>query len=241
MQKSDLWRFRVQFYFLSTRQKKCNSTGRICQKTFGKSKKVWYYIGMKEMKQIIANNIIKLRKENKLTQAELAQKLNYSDKAISKWERAESIPDIEILKKIGDMFGVTVDYLITEDAELSKDKFKLPQKNRAKQISIILLGITLAWLVATIVFVYASINFEYTLWTAFVWAVPISCVVYLVFYKKWGVGNKISELIANTLLCWSLLASIYVQFLSYNLWLIFFIGLPIQVVIVLWSNIKSIK
>ena len=196
---------------------------------------------MKEMKQIIANNIIKLRKEHKLTQAELAQKLNYSDKAISKWERGESIPDIEILKKLGDMFGVTVDYLITEDAELTGAKYKLPEKSKAKQISILMLAITLVWLVATIIFVYTKINFDYSLWTVFVWAVPVSCVVYLVFYRKWALGNKIAELIANTILCWSLLTVIYLQFLSYNLWLIFFVGLPIQVALVLWSNIKSIK
>lgn len=196
---------------------------------------------MKELKQVVANNIIKLRKENKLTQAELAQKLNYSDKAISKWERGESIPDIEILKKIGDMFGVTVDYLITENAEQFKGKYLLPEKSKAKQISIIMLAITLVWLVATIVFVYVNINFNYSLWTAFVWAVPLSCVMLLVFYRKWAIGNKILELVVNTILCWSLLTVIYLQFLSYNLWLIFFVGIPIQIALVLWSNIKSIK
>ena len=62
---------------------------------------------MNELKNIIASNITYLRKQKKLTQAELAQELNYSDKAVSKWERGESVPDIETLKNIAEMFEVT--------------------------------------------------------------------------------------------------------------------------------------
>ena len=75
---------------------------------------------MNDLKQIIASNISKLRKQKKLTQLEFAKALNYSDKAISKWERAESIPDIIILKQIADLFGVTVDYIINEHTDNEK-------------------------------------------------------------------------------------------------------------------------
>ena len=75
---------------------------------------------MSDLKQIVANNIIKLRKEKKLTQAEFANKLNYSDKAVSKWERAESTPDIIVLKQISDLFGISVDYLLNEHTESEK-------------------------------------------------------------------------------------------------------------------------
>ena len=68
---------------------------------------------MEDIKQIIAKNIASLRTDSKLTQLELAEKLNYSDKAISKWERGESIPDVITLKAVADLFGVTVDYLLT--------------------------------------------------------------------------------------------------------------------------------
>ena len=60
---------------------------------------------MEDIKPIIAKNITALRQGAKLTQIELAERLNYSDKAVSKWERAESIPDITVLKTIADMFG----------------------------------------------------------------------------------------------------------------------------------------
>ncbi|MBP5780548.1 MAG: helix-turn-helix transcriptional regulator, partial [Clostridia bacterium] len=70
---------------------------------------------MEEYKQIISNNISHLRRSKGMTQAELAEKLNYTDKAISKWERGESIPDAIVLKQIADMFGVSVDYLFTKE------------------------------------------------------------------------------------------------------------------------------
>ena len=68
---------------------------------------------LEDIKRVIADNIALLRKGSGMTQIELAEKLNYSDKAISKWERGESVPDISVLKQIADMYGVTVDYLIT--------------------------------------------------------------------------------------------------------------------------------
>ena len=69
---------------------------------------------MEEMKKTVAANIAELRKFNHMTQAELADKLCYSDKAISKWERGESIPDVFTLKQVADLFSVTVDYLLTD-------------------------------------------------------------------------------------------------------------------------------
>ena len=70
-----------------------------------------------DLKQTIAKNITALRQGRKMTQIELAEKLNYSDKAISKWERGESIPDVTVLKSIADLFGVTLDYLLQESHE----------------------------------------------------------------------------------------------------------------------------
>lgn len=192
---------------------------------------------MKDMKSIIATNIIKLRKENKWTQAELAEKLNYSDKAISKWERGESIPDIEILKSLADMFGVTVDYLITENAETFGDKFKLPKQNKANQIAITLLGVSLVWLIATVIYVYGNISSGNDLWITFIWAVPLTCIVLYVFNRKWG--NKKFEFYINTVFNWTLLTSLYLQFFSYNIWLVFLIGVPIQVIIFLLASIRG--
>ena len=75
---------------------------------------------MVDYKINFSKNLIKLRKSINYTQADLAKKLNYSDKAISKWERSESMPDIYMLKEMADFFGVTIDFLLAEhkDEEL---------------------------------------------------------------------------------------------------------------------------
>lgn len=73
---------------------------------------------MEDLKAVIAKNITELRKENKLTQLELAEKLNYSDKSVSKWERGESIPDVIVLKELADLFGVSVDYMLKPHKEI---------------------------------------------------------------------------------------------------------------------------
>lgn len=194
---------------------------------------------MEELKNVIASNIIALRKKQKLTQAELAERLNYSDKAVSKWERGESVPDVETLKRVAEMFGVTVDYLLTESPDEFVDKFKHPKENKPNQLIITMLAVCMVWLVATVVFVSAQVIWGYNFWTAFVWAVPISCIVLHIFNKMWG--KRIYSLYIDSALVWTLIASLYLQLLSYNLWLIFFIGIPLQVSIVLWSRLKPIR
>ena len=72
---------------------------------------------MQDVKVIFAQNLISLRKQMKLTQIELAEKINYSDKAVSKWERGESIPDVTVLMTIASLFGVTLDFLVSEHAD----------------------------------------------------------------------------------------------------------------------------
>ncbi len=81
---------------------------------------------MDDLKRIIAKNIVELRKSMNWTQDEFSEKLNYSDKAVSKWERAESIPDVIVLKKIVDLFNVKIDYLFEPDHKEKEDAARLP-------------------------------------------------------------------------------------------------------------------
>ena len=64
----------------------------------------------------IAQNLIRYRKAANLTQAELAQKINYSDKSVSKWESGNGVPDIYIFLKLADLYGVTVNDLGGENS-----------------------------------------------------------------------------------------------------------------------------
>ena len=87
---------------------------------------------MQELKFIIAKNIQALRQEKGMTQVELAEKLNYSDKSVSKWERGESLPDITVLKGIADLFEVSLDYL-TEDEHRQKPYPSKEAEDRKKK------------------------------------------------------------------------------------------------------------
>lgn len=193
---------------------------------------------MEDLKKIIANNIQLLRKEAGLTQLDLAERLNYSDKAISKWERGESVPDVTVLKQIADMFGVTVDYLLCEThdlPELSTATKKMIRKNR---VIITLLATVMVWLVATIAFVVMGIiPHDYgKIWITYIIAVPVSCIVLLVFNSIWGRG-KLNFVIISGLI-WSVLVTIVLMLNIDNIWLIFVIGIPAQAIVLLWSQFE---
>ena len=112
-----------------------------------------------DVKLIISKNIIKYRKKMGLTQLELAEKLNYSDKTLSKWERGESMPDIVTLKQLADIFMISVDVLIsTEDTIIGfvpvKESKKISKRNN---FSIRLLSPGIVWFIATISFFILNI------------------------------------------------------------------------------------
>ena len=197
---------------------------------------------MEELKMIIAGNIGKLRREAGMTQLDLAERLNYSDKAVSKWERGESIPDVGTLKNIAEMFSVTVDYLLRADHPLeiaAKREYTKTQKRNRFLISAI--SCVLVWLIAT--FVYTNVDLvshgNYKLWLVFVYAVPVTLIVTLVFNSIWG--NPRHNFVVISLLVWSILASIYLSALSLNLWLIFIVGIPAQIIVLLWAGIRVKK
>lgn len=195
---------------------------------------------MKDIKPVIAKNITRLRVAAGMTQVELAEKLNYSDKAVSKWERGESIPDVAVLLEVAELFGVTLDYLVHPQKEevkvtqLGKDK----RRNRGLITGI---SVVLVWLIATVAFVstdIASVEFSYR-WLAFLWAAPASLVVWLVFNSVWF--NKSVNFAIISLLMWTTLAAVYLTLLlaaSLNWWILFVLGIPAQIIIFMWSGIK---
>ena len=192
---------------------------------------------MDDMKQTIADNITELRKGMRLTQAELAEKMGYTDKAISKWERAESIPDVVTLKEFADLSGVTLDYLITK--EHVENRAALTKQARSNRLVISLLAAAAVWLIATILYVYLKIFGVPDVWKVFAGAVPVSMIVLLVFNSIWG---KVKwNYVIISVLVWSSLAFAYFMLMQYRLFLIFLIGVPIQVMVILWSKIRTYK
>lgn len=200
---------------------------------------------VEDIKPIIAKNITALRQNAKLTQIELAERLNYSDKAVSKWERAESIPDITVLKTIADMFQVPLDYLVRENPELpvlEEEPDQTPVRKRNHKV-ITALSILLVWFVAAVVFVILDmIGLDTWLHLfAFAYAIPVSMIVWLVMNSIWFTRRRnyliISLLMWTTLGCTGLLLFL----LKVNFWQIFILGALGQIIIATWSKMQYTK
>lgn len=192
---------------------------------------------MSEIKDIIAKNLTNLRIERQLTQIELAQKINYTDKSISKWEHGDAMPPIDVLKELAELYGVTLDYLVSEKPEENYDKIYTSKKNSTNKFIITLLATSIIWLIATTLFVYGSMfSFLLRPWLAFIWAIPSSSIILLVFNFIWG-RRKLTFLLISILI-WTIIAAIYLTLIDYNAWMLFIIGVPLQVAVILWSQLK---
>ena len=199
---------------------------------------------MDELKLIISENISALRRDAGMTQAELAEKLNYTDKAVSKWERGESIPDVAVLKDIADLYGVTVDYLLKAEHEVTEPAPTQVKKRRlSNRASITCMSILLVWLLATFAFVMVDmVTVDVRAhWLAFVYAIPISMIVWLILNSIWF--NRRRNFLIISLLMWTLLASLHLTMvpISVNIWQIFVLGVPGQAIIFLWSRLRGEK
>ena len=195
---------------------------------------------MRDVRQIIAENLIELRKVNKLTQLELAEKLNYSDKAISKWERGESLPDVEILCQIADLYGVSLDYLVTKDHAEEAIEYKISKERANINKTIITwLSVFSAVLLVVLSFILVYTISKNVLWILFVWMVPLCSTIMLIFNCIWG-KRKYRYYILSVLM-WSLLTGFALQFMQYNIWLIYCLGIPGQIIIFLISRLGNIK
>lgn len=190
---------------------------------------------MENIKSIISKNLIKLRKQNKITQVELAEKLSYSDKAISRWENGEVTPDVETLNKIAGVYNVSLTSLFEENLNIEEAE-KLTKKQRGNQAAIILLSISFVWLLATVLYVCADLILNKSVWEIFVYAVPATFLIAFIFSTFWG--TRIWKYIFISALVWSALLSIYLSLIKYNVWIIFILGAPIQVVLLLWGTVR---
>ena len=192
---------------------------------------------LSELKLISASNIIKLRTEAGLTQAELGEKLNYSDKTISKWERGEAIPDAYVLTQMAEIFGVTVDYLLS-----SHDAWESPEQQAARQeeagysvnmiIAISVLGV---WTMALTIFVLLWL-FDIILWETFIVALPVSILTYMVLICVFRRHRQLQFVIAAFVL--SLFILLYFTLPMQKPWQLFLIAIPAEIIVFLSCNIR---
>ena len=196
---------------------------------------------MEDIKSIVAKNITELRLLNHMTQLDLAEKLNYSDKTISKWERAESTPDISVLVEIAELFGVSLDSLVRSGAAEESEKAAPPTKSKHNRRAIAYISESVAWIVAVFAFIVTTLilggmTFQ---WLYFVYALPVVLIVKLVLNSVWF--NPRHNYFIISALVGSILAAIHITFLYFkvNVALIYLLGLAGQIVIVLWSRINK--
>ncbi len=187
---------------------------------------------MENLNFTIGKNLQILRKKNKLTQAELGEKLNYSDKAVSKWEKGESLPPIEVFYKISRLYEVSLDNIVGE--EKIKPALIETSDMRKRYLHITLLSVLAVWLVALVLFVFLHIFSGNYYPMCFAWAVPVSAIVGIVFDAIWNKCKILFWLISA--LVWSALLCTAVQLVHFNIWEIMLIGIPLQIGIIIWSR-----
>lgn len=198
---------------------------------------------MNDTKAIVAKNITELRIRNNLTQMELAEKLNYSDKTISKWERGESSPDIAVLVELANLFDVTLDCLVRSenvDDTVRKSK-KITAGYNRRVITYIAESATCC--IALFAFIITSLitsksTFQ---WLYFVYTPPILLIIKLVLNSIWF--NTRHNYVIVSALIWTILATIHITFLYFgkNVALIYLLGIVGQIIVILCSFIKKPK
>ena len=190
---------------------------------------------MNDIKNTIAKNIVELRKKNNLTQTELAEKLNYSDNTVSRWEHAEITPSIETLDQIAKLFNVPLANLLKENiVEKSEEETRV---NMVKWIATTLLAFSFIWFLAAIVYFYVNTFLHYDFWMIFLWAIPLSFLILLNISYRWK--NRIFIFCFISAIVWSTLTCFYLQFLAYDIWLIYIIGIPVQVALAIWTFVRK--
>ena len=183
------------------------------------------------LRKTVAKNIAQYRKAHHDTQLDLATKLNYSDKSVSKWERGESLPDVYILSQIAELYGVSVSALIGE--------IQPPRESKPHyHMFILLLSLALTMAVATLLFsMFMICKVDYPAWMFFVYALPVCSIICIVFTSLWwGIlwqGVSVSALI------WTLGLSLYLSFELENVSLIFLVCAALQVLTLLWEGFRK--
>lgn len=196
-------------------------------------------------KRQLGKNMVSLRKRYGMTQAMLAQKLNYSDKAVSKWERGESMPDLLTLMQIAELFGTTTDELLKDPNALPENTGRVEKamekavektlKRKADKGTILILCSMLTLFVATLAFVITSTLALPYGWLAFLYAIPADAIVLLSLLSAWH-DFRWNQTLASVIL-WGSISSIYLSLLLFagkNIWSVFLLGIPSQAALIFW-------
>ena len=191
--------------------------------------------------ELLAKNLAYYRKASGLTQLELAEKFNYSDKSVSKWERGEGFPDVFVLKSLADFYGITIDDFYLEE----KKKISSQNHSLTKQVYIKLLSVGIGWLVVLMTFIgltFLPPEAKYQNWLTFVYGALITGIVLLVW--DYIYHHRLLRVVDTSIVVWTGIASVYLTLLvilNINQPLLFVIGVPLEILEVLWFLFRRNK
>ena len=194
--------------------------------------------------ELLAKNLAYYRKASGLTQLELAEKFNYSDKSVSKWERGEGFPDIFVLKSLADFYGITVD----DFYQVEHQAVKVSQTRKRKQTYLKLLSIGICWLITVLTFFLLNtlltneMKFKSWTWLVFIYGTLATGIILLVW--EFIYHNRLYRMIATSIIIWTGALSLYLTFLALldqNLPLIFVVAVPLQILEIIWYLFRRNK
>lgn len=195
-----------------------------------------------KQQELLAKNLVYYRKASGLTQLELAEKFNYSDKSISKWERGEGFPDVFVLKSLADFYGINVDDFYSEEHK----KITVKHNQKRKQIFIRLLSIGIGLLVTFLTFFLLDTllpkDSVFKPWLVFIYGLLVVSIIWLVW--EFIYHKRFVRMLATSAVIWTAALSIYLTFfvvMNLNLYLIFIVAIPLQVLEVLWFLFRNKK
>ena len=188
------------------------------------------------VEQIIANNLIALRKNKNLKQSELSEAIGYSDKTISRWENGMSVPDISTLIKLAKFYNVSLEDLTKENA-MQKSEEETKRKKQEELINfyslLALMELTI-WVVVTLVHIGLIMIKQINFWQVYVAAVPVSCLLIYRYTKKnfrikWFNFLMLSMIFVSTILFF------YFAYWKYNFWQLFILIIPLEGISAIYS------
>lgn len=191
----------------------------------------------KTLEEIIAENLVYYRKAMGLTQLEIAEKFNYSDKSISKWERAEGLPDVLVLKSLADFYGIKVDDFF------KVEKRRIIMSKKSRHWFIVGLSESLLWLVFGLTFVVLSLALPgaFQWWLIFLYAAAASFILAVVWSAIYH--HKFFQLLTTSGIIWHSILAIYLSLQLNtsipNLWLLFLVGIPLEGLAILWYFLRK--
>ena len=196
------------------------------------------------LKSIVANNLTELRKEKGLTQIQLAELFNYSDKAVSKWERGDTLPDLETLKALADYYQVTLDYLVHEGSRKEKSQYLLKEdKEPVNTKAIAIISCMIAPLICVAVYISLLLSLQYNYWLAFLWWIPVDFLLLFIFAWLWW--GKVQRTIYGILLSWTMVVCTYLELgvdlpngIGWQVWEIILVGIPLTIALLLWMQVR---